>query len=788
MVSPLDRKLLRDIGRMKGQSAAIAVVIALGVLMLVMMQGLVVTLETTRQAYYDRYRFADMFAPAVRAPMHVLEQIAAIEGVNAVEGRINQTAQINLPDIALPIQAQALSLPDHGQPRLNNVYLIDGHLPATDRDDQVLLLNGFAAARDLRPGDTLSTTILGARRSFVIAGIAEAPEFLYTSPPGEMVPDDARFAVIWLPQRTLSAISDLQGAFNEALLDLDPGADTRPIIQQVDHILSTYGGIGAYGNEDHMSNRFVSEEISGVRASSTGIPPIFLGVAAFLLYIVISRMVQAEREEIGLLKAFGYTSLEVATHYLKFVLLIAVAGAVLGSLLGISFGHAMAVYYQVYFKFPFLVFQVEPRSFIVGFIVSVLAASAGGLFVLRRIFNLTPAVAMRPPAPADYSKSWDISGSLRRFLDQPTRMVLRRLLRHPWRMGGAVIGIATGMALSASMISLMVAFDETLDVSFAVVDRSDMTVSFARPASGKAIFELGRIDGVLNVEPVRIVPAIFRNGVYEYRGSVDGLGSLPELHRVLDNNQQPIDIPPAGIILARSLADVLHISPGEVLSIEVRDGQQTMLDVPVTGIAQTLMGAPAFMDIDALNRALREPGRISAAYLRIDPAKRKHIYNQLRGIPGIGGVSVKQESREAFQKIMDTGSGALRYVMTLIAAIITFGIVYNSARIAYAERSRDLASLRVLGFSLNEAGFVLLGELAIVVLIALPLGALMGHGLNYLVAAAFSTDLYQIPVVFVPSGHGLAAAAVVVASVLSGWIVRRDLAKSDFVSALKTRE
>ena len=787
MVSPLDRKLLRDLARMKGQAAAIAVVIGLGVLLQVMMGGLVNTLHETRAAYYDRYRLADVFAPVMRAPERMAERIAQIPGVASVETRVKGDALIDIAEGELPIRAQALSLPDTHRPRLNDFYLSEGRVPQAGHGEEILLLNGFAKARGLKPGDTLVATMNGAQRSFQIVGIAQSPEFLYTTAPGEIVPGDARFAVIWMRRDALAAAYDMKGAFNEALVALNRGAVSAQVVDALDLLLDDYGAAGAYGLDLQMSNRFVSEEIDGLRSTTAVIPPIFLAVAAFLLYIVISRMVQAEREQIGLLKAFGYSGLEVSLHYLKFVLLIAAIGVLLGAAGGILAGRWMAGFYQIYFKFPFIVFTLDPKSFVFGFAASILAASAGSLFVLARVFALTPAVAMRPPAPADYSRAGEFGTLARRLLDQPSRMVLRRIRRHPGRIGGSVIGIGASMGLAVASLTMMHGFDYAVDLTFSELDRSDMTLSFAQPLSESAALTLAREEGVIHVEPMRAVPAILRHGLYSYNGALEGRVEMPLLGRVVDSAIKPIAMRRDGVIIASALADILHIKPGDTLTVEVREGRRPVLELPVC-VAQTLMGAPVFMEIGALNRAMNEPARISAAYLTIDPEARSGIIAAVKDMPKVAGVSQKADARDALIEMMNTGPGFVRYIMTIVAGIITFGIVYNAARIAYAERERDLASLRVIGFTRGEAAFVLLGEMAIVTLLALPLGVVLGQGLTYLMVMGFSTDIYQIPVLFSPQACGAAIIAVVAASVASGWLVKRDIDRADLVAVLKTRE
>ena len=788
MVSALDKKLGRDLWRMKGQAVAISAVIALGVLMLVMMDGLVNSLEATRAAYYERYRVADIFAPVRRAPDHILRRIAEIDGVDAVEGRIVGGALIDLEGEPAPIRAQAASLPDYRDPRLNDIYLVEGRRLDPTRKDEILLLNSFAEARGLQLGDTLSATMNGARREFDIVGFAQSPEFIYAVAPGEIVPNDANYAVFWMSREAMGAAFDLDGAFNEALIKLGRNTEASTVIDRIDLLLDTYGGVGAYALEDQISNRFVSEEIAGLKVSTRTVPPVFLGVAAFLLYIVVSRIVQSEREQIGLLKAFGYSSAEVSLHYFKFVLIIAVSGAMLGCVLGVFSGRGMVGVYLEYYKFPFLVFNVDPAAFMTGLFVSVFSAALGGILVLRRVFVLTPAVAMRPPAPADYSKSISFNDFLKRMLDQPTRMVLRRFIRQPWRAAAAILGIGSGMALSVAMLTVMASFDEIMDVNFSIINRSDVTVTFVEPLSERTVFELEKIPGVIEAEAFRSVPAILRHGRHSHRGGLNGLVVGARLHRAIAADHSQIEMREDGVILAKALAEKLDIAPGDSLTVEVREGRRPVLELPVTEIAETLIGAPAYIELDTLNRVLKEPNRVSGVYLRIDSAERDAIYKAIKDMPAVAGVTRRNAERDALQKVMNEGAGGIRFVMAAIAGVITFGIVFNSARIAFAERERDLASLRVIGFTKGEAAYVLLGEIGLISVLAIPVGLMLGQFLAAAVSAGFSTEIYQIPVYYSQVSYGIATLAVLTATGVSAWLVSRDVNKLDLVECLKSRE
>jgi len=787
-VSPLTKKLVRDLWRIKGQAAAIALVIAAGVQLMVMLSGLVVTLDQTRQTYYDRYRLADVFAPAVRVPSAVSAQIRQIPGVAVFETRIAGSAQIDLPGEALPIQAQTLSLPEDQAPALNAIALTDGRLMDPRRGEEVVLLNSFAKAHDLKLGDPLSATLSGVKRSLRIVGFAQSPEFLYTTAPGEMVPDDARFAVIWMARAALEATEDMAGAFNQALVALDRDALEQEVIDELDTVLDPFGGQGAYGLADHPSNIFVTQEIAGLRMTSEFVPPIFLAVAAFLLNMVIGRIVKAEREEIGLLKAFGYTSLEVSLHYARMVVVIAVLGAGTGIVLGEVGGRAMAGLYAFFFKFPFLVFQAAPATYVIGMAVSVAAALGAAFFVLRGVFSLSPAVAMRPPAPASYTTSNGLLDWLLGLFDAPLRMVVRGIVRQPVKFLGSVVGVAAGMALAGGMLSVIEGFTDAVDITFNRMDRSDMAVSFTHPVSSDTILALARRSEVRAVEPVRNAAVTFRHGRNTHRSGITGLVENAQLSRALDGDLNPVSRPAGGLLLSRGLAGILEAQIGDTIQAELLTGDRRTVALPVVGITDTRLGTPAYMSIQALNTVLGTPNRVTGAFLIVDGSAATALNAALKDMPTVAGVSVKNEARDAFQRMLDQGSGANRFVMMFIAAVIAFGIVYNTARIAYAEKARDLASLRVLGFHQGETAFVLLGELGLVVIFALPLGVGLGQVLSQLIAEGFSSELYQIKAEFSARAHGYAALAIVLPALLSGLLVRRDVARLDMITALKTKE
>lgn len=788
LIAPLDRKLLRDIRAARGQATAIALVIAAGIALFLMSHGMLRSLDQTRLAYYDRYGMADIFAPVRRAPEPLIADIRALPGVAAAEGRISAPVLLDARGTDEPVSGRVVSLPDTGTTSINLVFLRRGRMIEPFREDEILLSEPFAEAHGLEPGDRISATLHGAKREFRIVGIALSPEFVYTIAPGEFVPDDRRFGVMWMGYEALAAAFDLDGAFNEAVLRLGRGANPDRLIDALDRLLDPYGAIGAFTRADQISDKFLTSEFDQLRTMGTIMPAIFLGVAAFLLNVVVARLIEAEREEIGLMKAFGYSDREVAWHYLKFVLIMVTAGVLIGSGLGVWFGRAMAALYQDFFKFPFLLFRAGLDLFVTAAAVAAGAAVIGVAAALRRAVMLTPAVAMQPPAPLDYSRAGSFSPFWKRVLDQPTRMMLRQIRRRPVRS----LLTSTGVALAVGIMVLsrfnISATDEMIDMNFNVAERQDITVNFAEAQSMKTVYELQRLPGVLRVEPFRSVSVRLRNGHVERLGALTGLAGDAVLSRAIDADRKQIALPGEGVVLAEKLAELLRVKPGDMLTVDVLEDRQPRLEIPVAGTAETFVGTPAYMRIEALNRALREGARVSGAHLAVDPAYKDQIYRKLKDMPMVAGVNLLRESEAAFRALMDESINTFVYIVILFASLIAVGVVYNGARIALAERRRELASLRVMGFTRGEVSYVLLGELGLLTLLALPLGCVVGYTLAWYLTEAMSTELYQIPLVVDRAAYGFASVVVLLAAGVSGFLVQRDIGRLDLVAVLKTRE
>ncbi len=784
----LRKKLLRDLVGMAGQALAIAMVIAAGTSTYIMSVNVYEALSDTRQQYYERERFADVFAGLTRAPESLRWRVGEIPGVDRVQTRVVAAALIDVPGFSDPVTGRIVSIPDHGEPLLNGIHLRRGRLPEPGRDDEVLISEAFADAHGLRPGQRLSVLIKGRYRTVSLVGVALSPEFIYQIAPGRILPDFKRYGVLWMARKPLAAAYEMEEGFNDILLGLTPDANVDSVIERLDLLLETYGGLGAYGREDQVSHKFLNEEFRQLRQTAGLFSAIFLAVTAFLLNVVIGRLINTQREQIAILKAFGYGNVPIAWHYVQMVLVIVALGVMAGTGLGAWLGGGLSEIYMDYYRFPFLRYQVNGGTVLVAILVTGVAAVAGTLGAVREAARLPPAEAMRPAPPETYRPSWLERIGLRGRLDQPSRMILRHISRRPLKSTLTAAGIA--MACGVMMLGTFFtdAMDEMVEIEFGLAQREDLAVTFYDPTSLRAIHELRSLDGVHYVEPFRSVPVRLRAGPRTYRTSI--LGYRPEavLHRSLDQALQPLRLPEDGFLLTDQLAEILGVVPGDYVEAEILEGRRPRRQVQVAGVVTQYIGIGAYISLDGLNRLMDEGYAISGAYMAIDALRRDDIYERLKDTPR---VAATEASDARLQNFYDSIAEFLLTYMgfiSILSAAIVFGIVYNSARIALAERGRELASLRVLGFTRAEVSYILLGELGLLTLLAIPPGFVLGYLLSAWMVATLPHEMFRIPLVLERDTYALAAAVVVAAAAVSGLIVRRRVDHLDMVAVLKTRE
>ena len=784
----LDKKLWRDIWGMRMQALAIAMVIVGGVSIFIMSLSTLDSLYETRETYYRDHHFAQVFASLERAPLSLVQRIEEISGVDKVETRVVAYVNLDVAGFTDPVSAHLVSLPGRSRGLLNQIYLRKGRLFEPGRDNEVLLSEEFAQAHSLQAGDKLRATINGRRKTLTVVGHALSPEYIYQIAPGAMFPDYHRYGVLWMARKPLASAYDMDGAFNDVTLILSKGSHEQDVIDRLDELLKPYGGIGAYVRKDQLSNRFLTEELKQQQTMATVFPIIFLGVAAFLLNVVTSRLISLEREQIAGLKAFGYSNFAVGLHYTKLILMIVTIGIIGGTGAGIWMGKGMSNIYMKMYSFPFMIYVLKPKVIIAAAVISMLVAILGTLYAVRKAAKLPPAQAMRPEPPALYQATLVERLGLQRWISQPTRMILRHIERRPLKSLLTTLGIA--MACGVMMIGGFQegAIDHMVEVQYGMSQRQDLIAIYTEPTSLRSLYSLRSLHGVDYVEGFREVPAKLQFEHRFYRTSVQGIQPGGKLKRLLDNDLKVIDLPQQGVILTDYLAELLHITPGDMLTIEVLEGSRPTVQVPLVGTAKEYLGVNGYMQRGALNRLLKEGNAISGALLKVDERYLREVYADLKGMPRIAGVVEHKSAIQAFYDTLAETVLFFTFVTTLLGGSIAFGVVYNSMRIALSERNRELASLRVLGFKRGEVAYILLGELALLILMAIPLGMLIGYGLCAYLAFKFNTDLYRIPLVLGMNVYAFAALVVIVSAGISALMIWRNLAHLDMVAVLKTKE
>ncbi len=784
----LNRKLARDLSRMRGQVVTISLVVACGIAVLVSSMATYQSLLASQAVFYAQAHFAEVFASAKRAPLAIAARLGAIPGIGLVETRVAEEVTVTLHGGAEPLTAHVLSLPDDGQPQLDRLHLRRGRLIATGSADEVLVSEAFAAANGINPGDAINAILNGRFQKLRVVGIVLSAEYVFATRPGDPIPDDRRYGILWMGRGGLAAAFDIEGGFNDMLASLAPGANLPAVLAAVDTLLEPYGGLIAYGRADQPSHRFLADEIAQQRIMATTIPVVFLGVSVFLLHGMLGRLVGAQREQIAALKALGYANRAIGWHYVKFALVVVGAGALLGILLGLWLGRIMVGNYTSFFRFPRLAFHLAPWAPILAIGVGLLAGVVGATNAVGAVARLAPAEAMRPPAPRDYRHGLlDKIGWVRRLATRQ-RMILRELIDRPLRTAVTITGIALAVPIIVLTLFWQDAIDFMIDVQFAVAERGDVVIGFSTAVPGRAQREIAHLPGVLTTEAYRSVAVRLHAGPRSYRTALTGLPATPVLRRLVDADLRVVPPPRDGVLLSTRLARRLDLRPGDSVDVEVLEGKRPHAAMTVVGLLDELLGIGAYIRIGALNRLMDEADSINAVGVSVADPGDMALRRALLERPMVATVTDRATSLRQFRETTRMFVLVMAGILSGFSIMIAIGVVYNHTRIAFQERAWELASLRVLGFTRAEVTWLLLGELMWQVLIAVPAGLWLGHWLVRGLIAMHDTEMFQIPAVIQPRSDAIAGAVVLLSAAASAVLVHRKIGQLDLVAVLKARE
>jgi putative ABC transport system permease protein len=784
----LNRALLRDFGRLRAQVLTLSLVVAAGAGVFVAMKLTVDALDGARGQYFRVQRFADLFGGLKRAPRAILLDLAAIDGIAQIDGRVAGDVPLFVPGHTQPATVHLQSIDAHAQKPLGTVRIRQGRLPDPDRDNEVVLNEPFAEANRLKPGDGVAAVLNGRLRQLRVVGIGISPEFVFSLPPGVLAPNDERYGVAWMLRAPLESAFDVGGAFNDIAVQLAPGAVRADVIAALDRRLARFGGHGVYARADQQSFRMLDERIARLRGMLVFIPGLFLLVAAFVLNVVLGRLVEGQREQVGALKAFGYSNGRLAGHYLTLATLTVVPGALVGVAGGLELGHALVHWFVHYFRLPLISDGVDWGAVIGAVSVVLLAAFFGALSAVRRATRLHPVEAMRPPSPPLYRHGLVERLRLTRQLPAAVLMVARNVRIAPMRAIASIAALALATALCIVGSFFGGSLDVLLHHQFETAMREDLSVSLVRPVSPSVCASLAALDGVVTCEPLSATPVRAHFGEHSRQTAVMTLPDHGTLRRIIARDGQPVAIPPAGLMVSRRLLQRLGAEVGDGLTLETVEGRPRWVTVPVTEALDDELGLSIYATAATLSHILGEAPTTTQALLRVAPGREAQILARLSAMPVVVGVTSRAAAIADFEKSVAKSLRVMTTILAVLAAVLAIAVVYNGARVALAESARDLASLRVLGFTRAEVGWILLGEMAIAVAVGVPLGWGLGHLLAAGAVAGMAADEFRLPLVITTSTYLLATLVVVGASLVSALQMRRLINRLDLVEVLKTRE
>ncbi len=785
----LDRKLFRDLLRMQGQFLTIALVVAVGVASYITLRTAWRALGQSRATYYENYRFGDVFASVKRAPDSVADRIAEIAGIAKAYPRVAEQVLLPVEGLIAPARGELLSLPTHGRPPLNDVLLRAGRFPEPGRGDEVLVYEPFAAAHGLRPGSTLPAVLNGKLHDLIVVGLALSPEFVFAVEPGTIAVDDERYAPLWMSEEAVKAAFQMQGAFNSLVLRLEHGANEDAVLSEVDRILKPYGGLGAITREHQMSHLMLTGELQQIETLVLILPGVFLAVAAFLLNVVFSRLVTLQRAQIAIIKALGYGNRTIAWHYLKMVSLIVAVGSVLGVVLGAWLGNGMLDLYAEFFRLPMIRSRVDLPVSINAILASFVAAVTGVGIAVRRAVRLPPAEAMRPPAPTRYQTSTVERLPAFRLFSQTAMMVFREIWRRPLRTLLSSLGIAFALGIVILGRFGEDAMQPIIEVQFGQQQREDLGVSFDDAVDDGSLSYLRSLPGVDQVDGLRQTPARLRFGPRWRDTVLIGIPEDGQLRRLFSRELEHVPIPHDGVLLTSVLAEVLGAKPGDVLQVELKEGDRGTRQLRISGTVNESFGIQGYLQKQTLHRLLREEPSSDTALLRIDALHESELQARLTDIPKVQGIHRKRSVLDKFEEQTRKTMRVVTLILTLFATAIAVAVVYNNARVSLSVRNRDLATLRVLGFTRAEISAILLGEQAVQVLAGIPLGLVLGtFGAKAIAAGQADPEQFRLPMMISTQTYAFSILVIVAAALLSALLVRRRLDSLDLIAVLKTRE
>jgi putative ABC transport system permease protein len=792
-MTTLDRKLLREARASKGLILAITSLVAVGVMCFIYMRSAYNNLRSARDQYFAQCRLADFWIDVKKAPLTELSEIAAIPGVSEIHPRIQFLATVDLERAKYPLNAYVVSLPDQRKTIINDVVLKRGGYFTDRRENEVLVNDNFARKHNLHPGQWIHLILNNRREELFIVGTAISSEFVYLVSPGSLTPDPERFGVFYVKQTYAEEVFDMDGACNQITGLLAPEYRDYPdrILQSIELRLDSYGVFAKTPRRDQPPTRFLNDEITGLGTFATIMPVIFLAVAALVLNVLMARLIDQQRVIVGTLKGLGYSNAQIFWHFTKFGGLIGLIGGLIGCFLGYQMAEFVTDLYQQFFEFPNLRNYFYTELYVGGIVISLCCALIGSAQGAYAALRLRPAEAMRPKPPKQGGHIWlEHVTFLWRRLSFGWRMVLRNVIRNRVRSAVGLFAATMGAALLMTGFTLQYCIRYLIDFQFERVVNSDVDLNFKDERGPEALREAGRLPGVDHAEPVLEVACEFFNGPYSRKGGITGLARNARLTLPRDLEGRIIRIPDSGVAMTRKMAELLHLEIGDHMFIKPAKGLRTLRSIPVVEITDSYIGLSVYAEINYLSRLIDEEFALTGVQLEMDPrpAAYRSFYREVKRMPALQAFNERASNIRNLMDTMVKTQDIFIGLVTIFAGVIFFASLLNTSLIGLAERRREVATLRVLGYSQWQIGGFFLRESMILNVLGTLLGFPLGYGLVWYLTYVYDTEMFRFPLVVPPLVWLQTFALAILFGLAAHALVQRDINHMDWREALNVKE
>ena len=755
-----------------------------GVMLYVAMSITAADLRISRDSYFREYRLADVFADVRAAGASAVPRLKRLPGVADAAVRRVEDCRVILPDSDKIVTLRIISADPAKPGGINGAYLSGDF--RTDAD--LFVAQSFLDAHGLAPGGWLDIAIGGKQARFNIAGTASTPEYAYAIPsPSDFMPDPGKFNIAFAAEKTLNAYLGAANTYNSVGVELAGGVRFEDAEASLRDELGKYGLKALYKRDDQPSTLYINMEIDSVSAMASVLPLAFCGMAVIILYLMLKRVVEQDRTQIGTLKAFGFSGAQIAGHYMIYGVATGCAGSLLGVGAGFAISNVMSEMMRMFFNIPAVSTAVDMiRILLAGMLIGLASGALGAFMGASRVLRMLPAVAMKPEAPRVTKRDpLRYIPGLKYLLTSMGSMAVRNIARAKFRSFFIVMSVCFSFGILAFIGSFPTIIDSMMLAQFTKSEVYDLKISFRSPGNAKAAVDsVRRYGGVREAEALLELPArLSKNG--RAKGvTLTGIPSGSALYRIYDEKTRQTHPPPAGgLLLAESLAESLGASVGDKLAVSSPYLPEDV-SLRVTGLVTKAMGG-AFIERGALADAFRMQGLSTSVVIRADDVG--FIKSALKEGKNIAAITDAEDAAAGLE-IYTSMINSMLVTYFCFGVGVALAIIYNTSTISFSERRREFSTLRVLGMTVSEIASIQSFEYwtltAFGIALGIPYTSVIMQSLNDMI----KLETFALPSYVEPQAYLVGFAGVISAVFLSNRVSRRKIGRLNMVEPLKEME